>query len=300
MKDIVLNSLSTNDYLRRILALKGGTAMPFYLASSRPSMDIDMSVIGEIDVDDIAKRLMLSINRNLAARSLITVDLKTTEIPRTTQTALPFWGGYTIKFKVLSMRDFANYQINESQKESLPPGRYQKRKDAILRSCLQIFGNSPTFVIEISKYEVIEYSEMKDFGEGGGILVYSAIALVAEKVRSVCQQSKNYRESVGSVERPRAKDFYDIYRFVNSVVTLEELNSDLFLKILKEMFYTKRVFPETINEISKEFHESSFGELVDTLGAAEKNEAIQNGFGFYFDFFQKTILPILLRLVPTP
>ena len=108
-----------------------------------------------------------------------------------------FWGGYQIAFKLIEIDRF---DANKG------------RPNVLSKIAIKIGqGQSPKFRIDISPHEfcgdkiAFLLDDFKVFG-------YSPEMFIAEKLRAICQQMREYVITVHKDKtKPRSRDFLDIY-----------------------------------------------------------------------------------------
>ncbi len=203
IKERAIIALFSDDRLMDRLVLKGGNAIDIiYKLSGRASMDIDLSIKGELDIysdidehEDKIKNLLENAFREINYHAF---DISLKPRPsRVNPKVSPLWGGYRIEFKLIDMN---KYNKLKSDHEAL-------RRDSF------VIGDNQqrVFKIDISKFEFCERKDKYDL-DGYTIYVYEPVLLVIEKLRAICQQMPEYSEIIGvKTQRARARDFFDIY-----------------------------------------------------------------------------------------
>jgi hypothetical protein len=140
------------------------------------------------------------------------------------------------------------------------------------------------YSVDISKYEYIGKARPKEI-DGTVTSVYSPEMLALEKLRAICQQDPSYKDIVFTMsQRPRPRDFYDIYNLTESFsldYTTKE-NKELLIHI----FEAKKVPLPFICRIP-EFYEFHFGDWESVLQTIDQHEKPME-FRFYFEFVIKT------------
>ena len=105
--------------------------------------------------------------------------------------------------------------------------------------------------------------------------------IVCEKLRAICQQMHEYKQTVRSQKaRPRARDFFDIFALIEGrSVDLDTVQTK---DLLQGMFNAKRVSLSLLGCIDehREFHRSDF----DAVKATVKPGIDVKSFDFYVDF----------------
>ncbi len=163
------------------LVLKGGNALDIiYKIASRSSIDLDFSMEQDFDCHEtFFNRIKNSLEQSFCENGYHVFDLTITTRPRESKPDMPdFWGGYDVNFKIIDHITF------EGMQESL---------DDLRRNATVVgMGNKKKFSIQISKREYCNHKREFDL-EGYTIFVYSPEMIVFEKLRSICQQMKEYK-----------------------------------------------------------------------------------------------------------
>ncbi len=273
LKNIIIKSIFSDDELMSELVIKGGTAIhlleDFY---SRASMDIDFSIKDKfLNIEEIKNKFQSSINNGLKEYNLKILDFDFKESPRNLSEDLAgFWGGYSIEFKIININSYNDFVGKKSKQEI-------SKKSISLDE-----KNKKVFSIDISNFEYTDSKKIIEV-EGYSVYIYTAEAIVFEKIRAICQQQPEYRKIVKSdrFESNRAKDFYDIYVLANKYnINFESLEN---FELLEKIFEAKRVPLNLISKIrtSKEYYQTGFAEVKNTVrGKVEE-------FDFYFDYLEK-------------
>jgi predicted nucleotidyltransferase component of viral defense system len=266
----IIAIFSDDDFMEKFV-LKGGNVLDLvYRVSVRSSIDIDLSMEEEFDVDTldmIKAKFQRILESTFHEKGYAVFDVEFQEKPKEIHPELKdFWGGYEIRFKVIRLAEYKKFSSDI----------------ASLRRNALVVGpkNVRTYSIEISKFE---YCEEKTYRvlDGYRIYLYTPEMIVIEKLRAICQQMPEYKEIVhGTYQTARARDFVDIYH-----LTIEygiKINSKDNIELLKNIFGAKRVPLRLLNEINKfrEFHREDFRAVVDTVKAGVKLK----DFNFYFDY----------------
>jgi hypothetical protein len=175
------------------LALKGGNALNLlYRIGGRTSVDVDVSISGELDdLLTVAAAILNSVRDSLATIGLVSFDERYEPRPKAGARANdPGWGGYELRFKLTERRD----------------GDID-----LLRRTASVIGPSQerTFKIQISKGEFFDGGDLRVDFEGVSVLAYSPAMIAVEKLRAICQQMPEYSER--GKKTARARDFYDIH-----------------------------------------------------------------------------------------
>lgn len=279
IKLLALEALITDDELLEALTLKGGNAIDLiYNVSSRASMDLDFSLCADFESPEKTKgKIRKTLEKTFTKNGYHLFDYKFEAKPPIDKKddVMPFWGGYTVEFKIIEAELFAALKDNPEKLSlsSTVVGPDQKRK----------------FSIDISKYEYCEFR--KEFRLSGlSLYVYTPEMLLYEKLRALCQQTHEYRKLMeGGRPKPRSADFVDIY------IIMQQLKPDIYktenIEICKRMFDVKRVDLNLLLKIPdyKELHFQGFDQVEATVLPSQKLER----FEFYFDYVVK-IAKILL------
>jgi hypothetical protein len=152
---------------------------------------------------------------------------------------------------------------------------------AALRRNALLIGSSSKLQIDISKYEFCDPKEER-WLNGVRIFVYTPLMLACEKLRAICQQTKEYSKIVkraGRPAAPRARDFVDIQ------ILMRHFGFDIaeakHLPLIKAIFAAKRVPLALLSKVKdyREFHRSDFQAVKDSLKPGVKLDE----FDEYFD-----------------
>lgn len=270
IKRITIEALVSSDELLDQLVLKGGNALDLvYDFTSRSSFDIDFSIENEFEeLSTISTLIKKSLEKTFTKYEYQIIDFDFKEKPDggTSEDLKDFWGGYTLKFKVIETIAYQKYKHNPQ----LLRGHTISINDT----------QHKTIKVDVSKYEYCS-TKLKRELDGQIIFVYSPPMIVIEKLRAICQQMDNYLLLVRSTSKSqRAKDFYDIFEIITRYRI--DLTTADNIELTKNIFSAKKVPLQLIGEIekTKEFHESGYPSLVDTINSVNKIES----FEFYFDF----------------
>jgi predicted nucleotidyltransferase component of viral defense system len=270
IKRCALKGIVGSDLFRERLVLKGGNAIDLaHGLGSRASMDLDFSMPDDfLDTEEVSRELLKALESGFDAINLLVFDFKIEAKPKHLSPELAdFWGGYKISFKIIpgDLAQKLQYDLEQMRNYSTvvaPPG-------------------GKTFNVDISKYEYCQDKEVIEL-DGTTFYVYSIAMIVAEKFRALCQQMSEYGLVVQR-SRPgasRARDFFDLYNLVSPGYV--NIDSSDFHALLRETFAIKRVPLELLGKIKdyKDFHESDFQSVKDTVRPDEDIET----FDYYFSF----------------
>ncbi|HBF6777319.1 TPA: nucleotidyl transferase AbiEii/AbiGii toxin family protein [Clostridioides difficile] len=274
IKKLAIIALFTDDNLMDTFVLKGGTALELaYNIHDRASIDIDVSMRNDFDLDEIEPKLKNIFIETFDEHNYYLFDFKIYPRPLTSNIEIgKFWGGYCIEFKVIenSKKEIFGDNINELRKNAVVVGR----------------DNAKKYKIDISKHEY--YPSKQDIEiDGYSIYVYTPVMIINEKLRAICQQMDEYRAIVPTNRKPRSRDFFDIYSILTSLPeTREYFYSQENKEFIKSVFEIKRVPLEFLNKIKyeKDFHEQNFNTVKLTVSSSEIYD-----FDFYFNYTIKLI-----------
>jgi len=267
----VIVALFSDDVLLHHLVLKGGNALELaHHVISRGSVDIDLSISDEFrDPADIEQRIFRALQTHFTSVGFLVFDQNFQAVPsHIEQVSRPRWGGYQVTFKL----------IEQSRAKELLPDVQKMRTRAQTVDPRQ----GRTFKIEISKYEYCHGKTQADV-DGTVIYVYTEEMCVIEKLRAICQQMPDYGRTH---PRPRARDFYDIYK------TITERAIDLSLPenmdVIGRIFEAKQVPLELLAKIdsTRDFHRGDWDAVRDSV----------IGDVFEFDFYFEFVVEEVSRL----
>lgn len=270
LKELAVTAIFSDDDLFNLLVLKGGNALDLiYGISQRSSFDLDFSISGQFDEDQletVERQLRQAIEREFKSAGYQVFDFKFKERPdKIADDVKHFWGGYAVEFKFI---EEAKYQ------------QLKHNKDKLRRNAKPIGKNRSTKMeIDISKFEFCDDKELVELNDYH-IYVYSYEMLVFEKLRAICQQTTSYGQVIKTHHpRARARDFYDIFTLMQHRSI--DVNTDKNRILLKKIFEAKKA-KLSVAELngSKELHRSDFESLKATLPA----NAELKSFDEYFDF----------------
>lgn len=267
IRTIVITALFSDDELMHRLVLKGGSALELvHRCITRGSFDVDVSIADEFqDIEDVHARLVRALRDRFDAAGYVVFDhefIPRPPVPRHPDPT-PWWGGYTLEFKIVSREQHARYGHDLS--------RLRNHAEAVDP------GGGRRFRVEISKHEFCAASQEVDF-EGFRILVYSPEMSVLEKLRAICQQMPDYRMIPRERKRARARDFFDIHALVAR--TGVDLSLEGNHEMCRRIFQAKRVPLVLLPRIAgtREFHRTDWPRVQDTTREETKE------FDDYFDF----------------
>jgi Nucleotidyl transferase AbiEii toxin, Type IV TA system len=275
IRRVTITALFADDELLDQLALKGGNALTLvHRITNRTSLDLDFSMKADFpDPEDAKQRIFRTLKDRFDSAGYVVFDEKLEAKPdlRGREDIKPWWGGYELKFKIITKAKYAQLQTlpEKLRVNALVVGKRDER----------------TFKVDLSKNEYIEGKVRKEL-DHYTIYVYTPEMIVLEKLRAICQQIPEYEHRGRNT--PRARDFYDIY------VVLTTLDIDLTtpenVEALKHIFAAKEVplaFLEKV-ENYRDFHRSDWDDVRLSVGEE------LNQFDFYFEF----VLNEISRLKP--
>ncbi|WP_214873987.1 nucleotidyl transferase AbiEii/AbiGii toxin family protein [Exiguobacterium sp. s140] len=271
-RDLAIKGIFSDDDLFEILTLKGGNAMALLDITDRASQDLDFSIKQGIRLtqDEDAPKFKKALERTFEEEGYRVIDFKFDVKPKKTKRELPpFWGGYSINFKVMDEETYEKtYGVSDQKRSSM---------------ALQLEGGKKKIEIDISLEEYTEDRMQMKLDEYQ-IHIYSPLMIVYEKMRALCQQLPDYEYA--SFEKTRARDLYDIYIAIQKSSSLElrgQILSPSNVHILREMFKAKNVSLELLLKIEyyREQLEDDFNQRVTPQIADRKNVP---DFDFLFEF----------------
>lgn len=271
-RDLAIKGIFSDDDLFEILTLKGGNAMALLDITDRASQDLDFSIKQGIRLtqDEDAPKFKKALERTFEEEGYRIIDFKFDVKPKKTKRELPpFWGGYSINFKVMDEETYEKtYDVSDQKRSSM---------------ALQLEGGKKKIEIDISLEEYTEDRIQMKLDEYQ-IHIYSPLMIVYEKMRALCQQLPDYEYA--SFEKTRARDLYDIYIAIQKSQSLElreQILSSSNVYILSEMFKAKNVSLELLLKIEsyREQLEDDFNQRVTPQIADRKNAP---DFDFLFEF----------------
>lgn len=269
IKRLVVIAMFSDDALMERLVLKGGNALDIiHRISLRASVDVDFSIADDIpegERDAFRDTVERVLKETFRPEKFEVFDVKMVEKPEgLTADMADFWGGYHLEFKLIEDEKYEKFRANLTD---------------LRRNALQL-GQGGKFLIDISKFEYTAGREPKDL-DGFRIFVYSPEMIVAEKLRAICQQMKEYAPVIKRKREPtaRARDFIDIHTVIEhfGLAMTSPKNRDL----IRNVFAAKKVPLELLAKIPEyqDFHERDFQAVKDTGKSGKRLKA----FEFYFE-----------------
>lgn len=286
-KEMVIKALFLNDLLYDQLVLKGGTALEILGFNQRASMDIDFSMEGSFEKEELEvlkKSIEQSLKDKFNEKGLDIIDVKLLESPaKMLAEKEKYWGGYILEFKIIESKDYDLFKEGKTDLDTLRRGS----------KVINPLNQKKKFQVDISRYEYCENKEEMDLN-GHKIYIYSPLMIVYEKLRAICQQDIEYKKSEGVSITPRARDFFDVHSVLeenhNEYLYSKIIERDN-LEIIKEMFRLKKVQMDSLGEINKsrEFHRPSFTDVEATVTNQDSLET----YDYYFDYVVRLARNIL-------
>lgn len=271
IRKLAIVAMFADDVLFPLLALKGGNALDIVLGiAGRASVDIDFSIKDNFeDLADIRRRVEKAIIDRFDSAGYEVFDFSFEERPTVRREGMPVeWGGYEIQFKII--RKATVKEIGS-------------RKDRMFARAEDVGpGFQKNLTIQISHHEYTEGKIEKDLDDYT-VVVYTPTMIAIEKLRAICQQMSEY--GMTQPPRPRARDFYDIYRICEGEGV--RLDTSECGELLEHIFAAKLVPLALLEKVSdhRRFHEQNWGEVV----AAAREKLAAEDFDFYFDYVLQLI-----------
>jgi predicted nucleotidyltransferase component of viral defense system len=263
IRRLVITAMFADDVLMDRLVLKGGNALDIiHKLGTRTSLDIDLSMPGDFDPEDLQRRIVQSLKDRFDSAGFVVFDDRFLERPDVKREGQPpHWGGYHVEFKLIEKAKFNEYGGNPE----------------VIRRNAEVVGSEQkrTFMIDISKYEFCEGKEPAELDDYT-VYVYPLPMMAFEKLRAICQQMPEY--ALRSYRTARARDFYDVHTIVTQgkVKLVTPGNAAL----LQQIFAAKDVPVAFLDKIveQREFHRQDWAAVVNSVSGELKD------FDFYFDF----------------
>lgn len=267
IKTLVVLAIFSDDQLLKSLVLKGGSLMDLvYQLNSRSSIDVDFSMDADLSIEELESRVRKSLDRMFEEHDFVVFDFTIESLPpEITEDMREFWGGYRVLFKIINRSKYAELN-NDVEK-------LRRNAESISHT------GSTKFKIEISRHEFCDEKtsyRLNDYSIYG----YTPEMFIAEKLRAICQQMREYTELVRRSPRQRARDFLDI--FVVSEKYGIDWSSKTFSNTIERVFAKKRVQLSLLNRLDevREFHSADFVSVKNTVTPDFPLES----FDFYFDY----------------
>ena len=271
-RDLAIKGIFSDDDLLEILTLKGGNALALLEITDRASQDLDFSISQGVKLtkEEHEPKFQRALSRVFSESGYQIIDFKFDIKPKKSRVPLPpYWGGYSIEFKVMTEEMFeATKYLSEQKRSSM---------------ALEIAGGKKKLEIDISLEEYTEPRMVMALDEYQ-IHIYSPLMIVYEKMRALCQQLPQYQ--LASTNKVRARDLYDIYTAIQKSESLslrEQIIDPENIHIVQEIFKAKEVSFELIPQIitRKEEMRQNFEEGVRIQITNQKSVP---DFDFLFDF----------------
>lgn len=269
IRRLAILAMFSDDTLLERLVLKGGNLLDLvYGGSARASVDVDFSMENDFDDrHDGKRRVFTALEATFLENGFKLLDPEFKFEPQNiSQDMEDFWGGYQIAFKIIEVDRYHAYKDNP---------------DKLSRIAIKVGqGQSPKFRIDISPYEYCEdkiefqLDDLKIFG-------YSPEMFIAEKLRALCQQMKEYARTVHKDEtKPRSRDFLDI-QIVSESKQIDWSSSGFHL-VVRKVFEKKRVPLQLLSQIPATFdqHANDFQSVLVTVSP---DYHLQE-FNYYFSY----------------
>lgn len=272
IKQLAIIGLFKNPYLKNRLVLVGGNCIDIaYNLSTRASLDLDFAMEEDFNEDDLIEITQIikdSYTSLFSEKGYHLFDLDLQKKPKISNDPnQQNWGGYAITFKLVYKTDYSanNNDTNKWQNKALKLGRGKK-------------GRGPKFKIDISKNEYCETKKEKEL-EDVVIYIASPVMTVCYKLRALCQMMKEYPKNKREIDRPRARDFFDIYIVNTQLADINWKETDN-IEILKAIFAVKEVPLILLKELKykKEVHRDDFESVKTTITYAAES------YDFYFNY----------------
>ena len=271
IKQLALIAMVSDDELMAIFVLKGGNALNLiYNVTSRASIDLDFSIDKDFDgeqLDAVRQKIEKNLKKVFKENGYEAFDVTLVPKPEIAGADMPeWWGGYELAFKIISSVEYQQKagSIAELRRNSEVVGPDNKRK----------------FTIDISKHEFCLGKTQHEI-EGYAVYVYTPAMIALEKLRAICQQTKEYADQIGKSHREgRARDFFDIYTIINAMNV--DLMSPDNIQLCKSIFSAKEVPLSLIRNIRdyREQHRADFPIVQQTIRPGVRI----HDFDFYFDY----------------
>lgn len=267
IKRTAIIAMFSDDELMDVFVLKGGSALDLVLqVNGRASIDIDLSIADELPFpqDEVLERIARNLGRAFEPMGYHVFDVTMEAVPpKLSPEFAGFWGGYQLHFKL----------IETDKVTRLKGDVVEMRRNAIL------IGNKGRFKIDISKHEYT-VGKAKAEIEGYTIYVYTPEMMVAEKLRSICQQTVTYTQIVHSHRAQRSRDLVDIHGLIGHFHI--DICAPENVELVRAMFDAKRVPLKLLGELEgeREFHRTDFASVVNTI----RPDVHLEPYDYYFDF----------------
>lgn len=264
IRKLAILALFSDNLLASLLVLKGGNALSLvYRVGARSSLDIDVSLGDDFEDEAEARdRIFHVLTEKFDSAGHTVFDLRFERRPHENAGVLAAnWGGYEVKFKVISTALFRSLAND--------PARASSRADEVGP------GHQRSFYIQISKGEYCSAKQDVEF-EDHSICVYTPSMIAIEKLRAICQQMPEYK--FRKTTTARGRDFYDIHAIVTQLGIDLAIPENLYL--IRLVFAAKDVPLLLIRRLGehREFHRQEWPAVQDAV------TGLVESFDFYFNF----------------
>ncbi len=201
----ILAGIAANESLQRSLIFKGGTALKkCYFGNYRFSEDLDFSSKNNVLVENLLEQ----------------------EIKRACEIANKLVQNFSpLELKLERYKEKEDHP--DRQEAFVIRGKFPWQRQFLPKAKIEVTINEPVLVNPIKRKIIHGYQE--DLSQE--IYVYTLEEIIAEKMRAILQHFKKLEERGWT--RSRARDYYDIWRILNSYT------NDLNLKIIPSIFFKK-------------------------------------------------------------
>lgn len=260
-------AIASDEELFGLLVLKGGNALSLvHDIGHRASLDIDYSTEGEPrDPDGLGRRIFAALRERLEQLGYVLFDDRFEPRPTTRKPNEDRWGGYTATFKLITREAYEELDgdVDRTRQQSIPvhPDPQAKR----------------TFRLEISTYEYCDEKERRPIDEDTACYVYRVELIAAEKLRSLCQQMREYEKRKHPT--PRARDFYDLHAVLTEGRV--ELSEETMHELMRVVFRAKEVPLALLRRLGdyREFHRPDWPSVQMAIPSSRHQD-----YDFYVDF----------------
>lgn len=266
IKRSIIRALVSDDEIMASIVLKGGSAIEMFYnqrQTARFSGDLDFSLKEDFDdLTELRDKIQKLLLNEFKDSPLKPIDITLTDV--TSKLNVTPIKGYVLELKLITEDNLKKAGENPQRQSKMTENMYHGKK----------------FEVEFSGDEYSEGYQYQDI-EGLTVQVYTPDMIVCEKLRAICQQMPEHKETnqIRSPGRGRARDFYDIYYLMENFEI--SLVSNDCMHILKEMFSIKNVDLSYLKLISNyfEMHLADEPSLKSTAPHSDLKP-----FKFYFDY----------------
>ncbi|MBF0107303.1 MAG: nucleotidyl transferase AbiEii/AbiGii toxin family protein [Deltaproteobacteria bacterium] len=254
------------------LVLKGGTALRLVeKIKDRMSTDMDFSIDSPVNnPDSYFSKIQRVLSNHFKTLRYEVIDFKFEKKPKQRREDQPyFWGGWACQFKLVDVKH-KNLTLESKRRNALMPTG----------------SNSTKIELEVSENEYCG-SVHKVKIDDVSVTTYTNVALVLEKIRSLCQAHPDYPHSK---TKDRARDYLDIFALVEKYKS--EKFYDKLKKELPPVFKAKEVDFRLLNKI----FEPDFSNLQkqNFIGVQDRVQKKTQPFEFYEEYLKGLIQKIKL------